>query len=47
MKTIRTLLTIALAAATMVACGSRSNDTNNDTKKDMYTLSFDELQATY
>ena len=43
MKTIRTLLTIALAAATMVACGSRSNDTN----KDMYTLSFDELQATY
>lgn len=47
MKTIRTLLTIALAAATMVACGSRSNDTNNDTNKDMYTLSFDELQATY
>lgn len=38
---------VALAAATMVACGSKSNDTNNDTKKDMYTLSFDELQATY
>ncbi len=47
MKTIRTLLTIALAAAAMVACGSKSNDTNNDTNKDMYTLSFDELQATY
>lgn len=38
---------VVLAAATMVACGSKSNDTNNDTKKDMYTLSFDELQATY
>ena len=38
---------VVLAAAAMVACGSRSNDTNNDTKKDMYTLSFGELQATY
>ena len=47
MKTIRTLLIVALAAAAMVACGSKSNDTNNDTNKDMYTLSFDELQATY
>ena len=47
MKTIRTLLVVVLAAAAMVACGSKSNDTNNDTKKDMYTLSFDELQATY
>jgi len=38
---------VVLAAATMVACGSKSNDTNNDTNKDMYTLSFNELQATY
>ena len=38
---------VVLAAATMVACGSNSNDTNNDTNKDMYTLSFNELQATY
>ena len=38
---------VVLAAAAMVACGSRSNDTKKDTKKDMYTLSFGELQATY
>lgn len=38
---------VVLAAATMVACGSKSNDTNNDTNKDMYTLSFNEMQATY
>ena len=38
---------VVLAAAAMVACGSKSNDTNNDTNKDMYTLSFNELQATY
>ncbi len=34
---------VALATAAMVACGGKSNDTN----KDMNTLSFDDLQATY
>ena len=38
---------VVLAAAAMVACGSKSNNTNNDTNKDMFTLGFDELQATY
>ncbi len=47
MKRIRTFLLVVLAAATMVACSSKSNDTNKDTNKDMYTLSFDELQSTY
>jgi len=38
---------VVLTAIVAVACGGKSNDTNNDTNKDMYTLSFDELQATY
>ncbi len=40
-------LVAAVMALAMVACGSKSNNTNNDTNKEMYTLSFDELQATY
>ena len=47
MKQILMPLVAAVMAMEMVACGSKSNDTNNDTNKDMYTLSFDELQATY
>jgi len=47
MKRILMPLVAAVMALAMVACGSKSNNTNNDTNKEMYTLSFDELQATY
>jgi len=47
MKRILMPLVAAVMALAMVACGSKSNNTNNDTNKDMYTLSFDEQQATY
>ena len=47
MKRILMPLVAAVMALAMVACGGKSNNTNNDTNKDMYTLSYDELQATY